>query len=77
MRVLNDFLVFCKEKGVRPPVIIRIMKLRLRGFKNVDIALNTGLHRTTVQKYLSKIKGVSSDELLGFIEAYENEGRKR
>lgn len=58
----DNVLDICKNYSLSIELLRDILGLRLRGFNNAEVAQKIGVHRITVQRYMSVLKKLTQSE---------------
>jgi len=58
------YIELAKQHGFNPVLLKEIVRLRNKGYNNVEIAKNLGISRNTVTKYLEKLRNTDDKEFL-------------
>lgn len=65
MEDLNHrYIEIAKEHGFNPVLLKEIIRLRNKGYNNIEIAENLGISRNTVTKYVEKLRGTKDNDIL-------------
>ncbi|MDE4908196.1 helix-turn-helix domain-containing protein [Methanogenium marinum] len=63
----EQFIRLSKKYGLNPVMLKEILMLRNKGFNNAQIAQHTGINRNTVNKYVSALNEMQTEDLLALI----------
>jgi len=66
-RANEKFIQIAKKYSLNPLMLKEIMLLRNRGMNNAEIALQLGINRNTVNKYVKALTEMDNEDFLALI----------
>lgn len=64
----------CRSNSLNPSLLPQILKFRLRGYNNAEIARKLQVHRITVQRYTATLRKMKESEFILLCDYFLREG---